>query len=489
MHHLSNTPIVAIATPPGRGAVGIVRVSGKAVAPLVKALCGRDLKPREATYLPFRDVLGEPIDHGLALYFPAPHSFTGEDVLELQAHGGPVVMQLLLARCLEAGAEIDPTTQQARLAGLRVAQPGEFTQRAFLNDKMDLAQAEAVADLIDASTEAAARGATRSLSGEFSKEIHSLRDALIHLRMLVEATLDFPEEEIDFLQKADAAGQLDRLQATLARVMQRAGQGALLREGIKVVIAGQPNAGKSSLLNALAGAELAIVTPIAGTTRDKVQQTIQIDGVPLHIIDTAGLRHSDDEVEKIGIERAWAEIENADAVLFLHDLVRWNDAAESVNYQAADAAIAKQLVSLLPPRVPVIQVWNKVDAVTPQQAEVAIEKTSKTASETVTITRNIAVSAKNGQGLETLRRTLLQVAGWQPAAEGVYIARERHVQALRQVSAHLDMADSQLKAKSQALDLLAEELRLAQGALGDITGEFSSDDLLGVIFSKFCIGK
>jgi tRNA modification GTPase len=350
-----------------------------------------------------------------------------------------------------------------------------------LNDKMDLAQAEAVADLIDASTEAAARGATRSLSGEFSKEIHSLRDALIHLRMLVEATLDFPEEEIDFLQKADAAGQLTRLQATLARVMQRAGQGALLREGIKVVIAGQPNAGKSSLLNALAGAELAIVTPIAGTTRDKVQQTIQIDGVPLHIIDTAGLRHSEDEVEKIGIERAWTEIENADAVLFLHDLVRWNDVPESVHYQAADAAIASQLASLLPKRVPVIQVWNKVDAAQPQQVANAIETDAEN--------DNITVSAKNGQGLETLRRTLLQVAGWQPAAEGVYIARERHVQALRQVSTHLDLADSQLKAKSQALDLLAEELRLAQNDLSAITGEFTSDDLLGVIFSKFCIGK
>jgi tRNA modification GTPase len=326
------------------------------------------------------------------------------------------------------------------------------------------------------------------LSGEFSREVHSLRDALIHLRMLVEATLDFPEEEIDFLQKADAAGQLTRLQATLARVMQRTSQGALLREGIKVVIAGQPNAGKSSLLNALAGAELAIVTPIAGTTRDKVQQTIQIDGVPLHIIDTAGLRHSDeavDLVEKIGIERAWAEIENADAVLFLHDLVRWNAATESASYQAADGAIANQLASLLPKRVPVIQVWNKVDAVQPPQAETAIETVIDTAAENV----NISISAKNGQGLETLRRTLLQVAGWQPAAEGVYIARERHVQALRQVSAHLEMADGQLRAKSQALDLLAEELRLAQNDLSAITGEFTSDDLLGVIFSKFCIGK
>ena len=482
----NNTPIVAIATPPGRGAVGIVRVSGKAISPLVRVLCGRDLKPREATYLPFLDGKNEAIDHGLALYFPAPHSFTGEDVLELQAHGGPVVMQLLLARCLEAGAEIEVATQQSCLAGLRVAQPGEFTQRAFLNDKMDLAQAEAVADLIDASTEAAARGATRSLSGEFSREVHSLRDALIHLRMLVEATLDFPEEEIDFLQKADAAGQLSRLQASLARVMQRTSQGALLREGIKVVIAGQPNAGKSSLLNALAGAELAIVTPIAGTTRDKVQQTIQIDGVPLHIIDTAGLRHSEDEVEKIGIERAWAEIENADAVLFLHDLQRLHDTKNpdiAVKYIADEAIITPAIAELASKNVPVIDVWNKADAV---DASIAAQHKTPAASNP---NPQITISAKQGTGLDELRQTLLHIAGWQPAAEGVYIARERHVQALRQVSAHLDLADMQLKAKSQALDLLAEELRLAQNALGDITGEFTSDDLLGVIFSKFCIGK
>src|SRR5688572_23646920 len=305
-------PIAAIATAPGRGAVGIVRVSAPSVATIVEAVCHRALKPREATYLPFRAADGSTIDQGLAIHFPAPHSYTGEDVLELQAHGGPVVLQLLLARCLEAGAPI----------GLRVAQPGEFTQRAFLNDKIDLAQAEAIADLIDASTEAAARSASRSMSGEFSREIHALRDALIHLRMLVEATLDFPEEEIDFLKKADAQGQLERLQQTLARVMQRARQGALLREGIKVVIAGQPNAGKSSLLNALAGAELAIVTPVPGTTRDVVSQTIQIEGVPLHVIDTAGLRDSQDHVEKIGIERAWGQIEKADVVLFLHDLTR-----------------------------------------------------------------------------------------------------------------------------------------------------------------------
>ncbi len=477
-------PIVAIATPPGRGAVGIVRVSGKSIAPLVRAMCGRELKPRDATYLPFLDANGQAIDHGLALFFPAPHSFTGEDVLELQAHGGPVVMQLLVSRCLEASAELEATTQHARLPGLRIAQPGEFTQRAFLNDKMDLAQAEAVADLIDASTEAAARGAVRSLSGEFSKEVHTLLEALIHLRMLVEATLDFPEEDIDFLQKADAKGQLNRLQTTLASVMQRAGQGALLREGIKVVIAGQPNAGKSSLLNALAGAELAIVTPIAGTTRDKVQQTIQIEGIPLHIIDTAGLRESNDEVEKIGIERAWAEIGAADAVLFLHDLVRWNDQNELVSYQAADANIAAQLTKLLPQRVPVIQVWNKVDAVQPHLAVQAMA----TPSDGVNIA-NIAISAKNGQGLETLRHTLLEVVGWQPAAEGTYIARERHFQALRQVKLHLVQADAQLNASNAALDLLAEELRLAQNALSAITGEFTPDDLLGEIFSKFCIGK
>ena len=316
-----NDPIAAIATAPGRGAVGIVRVSGKGIGALVRTLCGKDLKPREATYLPIRDAAGSPIDHGLAIYFPGPHSYTGEDVLELQAHGGPVVLQLLLARCLEAAQAADADGKTV-LNGLRLAQPGEFTERAFLNDKIDLAQAEAIADLIDASTEVAARSASRSLSGAFSQEIHVLRDALVHLRMLVEATLDFPEEEIDFLQKADAFGQLERLRAQVAAVLARAHQGALLREGIKVVIAGQPNAGKSSLLNALAGAELAIVTPIAGTTRDKVQQTIQIEGVPLHVIDTAGLRSSDDEVERIGIARAWDEITAADAVLFLHDLTR-----------------------------------------------------------------------------------------------------------------------------------------------------------------------
>jgi tRNA modification GTPase len=447
-------PIAAIATAPGRGAVGIVRVSAKDVRPVIAALCGRELPPRQAVYGPFRAADGSAIDQGLAIHFPAPHSYTGEDVLELQAHGGPVVLQLLLARCLEAGAAM----------ALRVAEPGEFTQRAFLNGKLDLAQAEAIADLIDASTEAAARSATRSLAGEFSREVHALRDALIHLRMLVEATLDFPEEEIDFLQKADAQGQLDRLQANLARVMQRAHQGALLREGISVVIAGQPNAGKSSLLNALAGAELAIVTPIAGTTRDIVRETIQIEGVPLHVIDTAGLREGGDAVEQIGIARAWGQIGEADAVVFLHDLTR----AASPEYQQGDAAIAAKL----PKDVPVVEVWNKADAVDLRAPTPAL-----------------LLSAKTGQGLDALRRKLLEIAGWQAAPEGVFIARERHLHALRRVDAHLMEAAGLLARQAQALDLLAEELRLAQNALSEITGEFSADDLLGVIFSRFCIGK
>ena len=460
-------PIVAIATAPGRGAVGIVRVSGRDVAPLARALTGRDLAPRVATYGALREADGSPIDHGLALHFPAPHSYTGEDVLELQAHGGPVVLQLLLARCLEAAAEPDGAGRP-RLPGLRVARPGEFSERAFLNDKIDLAQAEAIADLIDASTSAAARSATRSLSGEFSREIHTLRDGLIHLRMLVEATLDFPEEEIDFLRKADAEGQLSKLQHNLHTVMQRARQGALLREGIKVVIAGQPNAGKSSLLNALAGAELAIVTPVAGTTRDKVEQTIQIEGVPVHVIDTAGLRESSDLVEQIGIERAWTEIAGADVVLFLHDLTRLN----APEYIAADVHIAAALAQTVLKSVPVIDVWNKQDAA-PEAAPAA----------------GIALSAKTTAGLQALRTALLQQAGWQAAPEGVYLARERHVQALRRVDSHLAQASGWLQQQAHALDLLAEELRLAQNALNEITGEFSSDDLLGVIFSSFCIGK
>ena len=473
-HH----PIVAIATAPGRGAVGIVRISGQQLAPVIDAICGRPLSPRQATYLPFQDAQGQVIDQGLAIFFPAPHSYTGEDVLELQAHGGPVVLQLLLARCLEAGGEIDPANGQPRLPQIRVAQPGEFTERAFLNDKIDLAQAEAIADLIDASTETAARSAARSMSGEFSQAINTLLEQLIHLRMLVEATLDFPEEDIDFLQQADAQGQLQRLQATLASVMQRATQGAILREGIKVVIAGQPNVGKSSLLNALAGAELAIVTPIAGTTRDKVSQLIQIEGVPLHVVDTAGLRDALDEVEKIGVERAWSEIESADAVLFLHDLVRHDQTEatqDAIDYIAADARLESALALKLLKNTPVINVWNKSDMASPEVLS--------------QINGGVLISAKTGAGLQLLREQLLQVVGWQSAPEGVFMARERHVRALHSVQAQLVTAQYQLNAARPALDLLAEDLRQAQLHLSAITGAFSADDLLGEIFSRFCIGK
>lgn len=447
-------PIAAIATAPGRGAVGIVRVSSpQDLTPLIEAVCGRALKPREATYLPFRDAAGGSIDQGLALHFPAPHSYTGEHVLELQAHGGAVVMQLLLARVIEAGAN------------LRLAEPGEFTQRAFLNGKLDLAQAEAVADLIDASTEAAARSASRALGGALSHEVGVLRDQLIQLRMLVEATLDFPEEEIDFLEKADAFGRLDRLTAQLAAVQARTRQGALLRDGLKVVLAGQPNVGKSSLLNALAGAELAIVTPIPGTTRDKVSQTIQIEGVPLHITDTAGLRDdAADEVERIGVSRSWDAIADADVVLFLHDLGRVGRA----DYEAEDERIRARLAGVDAGRI--VQVFNKADLAAAPAGE-------------------IALSLKTGAGLEALRQRLLTTAGWQAVPEGLFIARERHVQALARTAEHLARARAMAGQRDAALDLLAEELRLAHDALGEITGAFSADELLGVIFSSFCIGK
>ncbi|RYG39061.1 MAG: tRNA uridine-5-carboxymethylaminomethyl(34) synthesis GTPase MnmE [Burkholderiales bacterium] len=447
-------PIAAIATAPGRGAVGIVRVSSpQDLSALIEAVCGRALKPREATYLPFRDAGGTAIDQGLALHFPAPNSYTGEHVLELQAHGGAVVMQLLLARIIEAGGN------------LRLAEPGEFTQRAFLNGKLDLAQAEAVADLIDASTEAAARSASRALGGALSHEVGVLRDQLIQLRMLVEATLDFPEEEIDFLEKADAFGRLDRLTTQLQAVQARTRQGALLRDGLKVVLAGQPNVGKSSLLNALAGAELAIVTPIPGTTRDKVSQTIQIEGVPLHITDTAGLRdETADEVERIGVSRSWDAIAEADVVLFLHDLGRVGQA----DYEAEDERIRVRLARVDAARI--VQVFNKTDlGAAPAE--------------------QIGLSLKTGEGVESLRQSLLKTAGWQAMPEGLFIARERHVQALARTAEHLELARAIAEQRDAALDLLAEELRLAHDALGEITGAFSADELLGVIFSSFCIGK
>ncbi|CAE6689174.1 tRNA modification GTPase MnmE [Paraburkholderia domus] len=457
-------PIVAIATAPGRGGIGVVRISfgrtGEAAAqPLMQALTGQPLAPRHASYVPFLDDAGNALDRGIALYFPAPHSYTGEHVLELQGHGGPVVLQLVLQRCIDAG----------RAFGLRLAEPGEFTRRAFLNDKLDLAQAEAVADLIEASTEAAARSAGRSLDGAFSRDIHALVEEVITLRMLVEATLDFPEEEIDFLEAADARGKLTRIRERLAHVLSEARQGALLREGLSVVLAGQPNVGKSSLLNALAGAELAIVTPIAGTTRDKVAQTIQIEGIPLHVIDTAGLRDTEDEVEKIGIARTWSEIERADVVLHLLDA--------RTGMTAEDETISGRF----PNGVPVVRVLNKTDltglapTVTPLDADLDLSE--------------VRLSAKQGDGVALLREELLRIAGWQAGAESVYLARERHLIALRAAQEHLATAAAHADQNAQALDLFAEELRLGQDQLNSITGEFSSDDLLGVIFSRFCIGK
>ncbi|MGL6109779.1 MAG: tRNA uridine-5-carboxymethylaminomethyl(34) synthesis GTPase MnmE [Rubrivivax sp.] len=449
-----STAIAAIATAPGRAAVGIVRVSGSGLQPLVLAICGRLLVPRVATLLPFLAADGSAIDQGLALYFPAPNSYTGEDVLELQAHGGTVLLQMLLARCLEAG----------RGQGLRLAQPGEFTERAFLNDKLDLAQAEAVADLIDASTEAAARSASRSLGGAFSQQVEGLRERVVRLRMLVEATLDFPEEELDFLQQAGAVLQLREIVVALDGLLDAAQQGALLREGMRVVLAGQPNVGKSSLLNALAGAELAIVTPVPGTTRDRVSQTIQIEGVPVHVIDTAGLRdQSDDEVERIGIARSWDSIADADSVLFLHDLTRFGQA----DYEAAEALIAARL----PAGPTLLHVYTKLDLARPGP------------------TGSLSLSARTGEGLQSLRAALLQRAGWHATPEGVFIARTRHVRTLQRTREHVARAQAQAIEPDAPLELLAEELRLAHDALAEITGVFTPDDLLGEIFSRFCIGK
>ena len=475
-------PIVAIATAAGRGAVGIIRISGKQIAPLVQALCGRPLLPRQATYLAFKQADGQIIDQGLALFFPAPHSYTGEDVLELQAHGGQVVLQLLLARCLEAATATNPATALPLLAGLRLANAGEFTERAFVNDKIDLAQAEGIADLIDATTETAARSAARSLSGEFSQTVNRLLQQLVQLRMLVEATLDFPEEDIDFLQQADAQGQLQLLKEGVAEILQRSTQGAILREGIKVVIAGQPNVGKSSLLNALAGAEVAIVTPVAGTTRDKILQLIQIDGVPLHVVDTAGLRDTLDVVEKIGVQRAWSEVQTADVVLFLRDLTRYfptcgelKDAA----YLEEDVRTATAITQLMPHHTPVIEVWTKSDAVADKHELAAFLQQGKA----------ISISATTGPGLQYLRECLLQNVGWRSSADGVFMARQRHIHALQAVQIQLQFAENQLLSAHPALDLLAEDLRQAQLQLGTITGAFGVDALLGEIFSKFCIGK
>lgn len=447
--------IAAIATASGRGGVGVIRVSGSKLLEFAQILTGKTPKPRLATLADFKAADGSPIDTGLLLYFPGPNSFTGEDVLELQGHGGPVVMSLLLRRCTELGA--------------RLAEPGEFSRRAFLNNKMDLAQAEAVADLIDATTQAAARSAVRSLQGEFSKEIHRLVDELINLRMLVEATLDFPEEEIDFLKAADAFGRLQKLDTQLALVRDRAGQGKLLQAGLHVVLIGQPNVGKSSLLNRLAGDELAIVTPIAGTTRDALKSSIQIQGIPLHIIDTAGLRETEDEVEKIGIARTWKEIEKADLALLLLDA--------QVGLTEADQAILDKL----PSNLRRITLHNKIDLL-------GVEPKRESQGQVQGQNISLFISAKKGQGVELLESALLEMAGWHQT-EDVFIARERHLLALEKGATHLVAARQEAESTHPALELFAEELRLAQNTLSEVTGEFTPDDLLGVIFSRFCIGK
>jgi tRNA modification GTPase len=430
---LTRETIAAIATPAGRGGIGVLRISGPEVPRIARQILGRLPEPRRATFASFAK-----LDEGIALYFAAPHSYTGEPVLELQGHGGPVVMQALLAACLDAGA--------------RLAEPGEFTRRAYLEGKLDLAQAEAVADLIDAASREAARSALRSLSGEFSAAIGALQRQLVELRALTEATLDFPEEELDALHRDDAGARLAQVQQALDEVLARSRQGSLLRSGIHVVLAGRPNVGKSSLLNRLAGEERAIVTPQPGTTRDALREPIQIEGVPLVVVDTAGLRVASDMVERLGIERTQRELERADVVLAVFDATRGRDALEN-----------------LPAGTQCIEVYNKVDL----------------APGFVPPAGALALSAKTGEGIEQLRRALLETMGWASTGESVFLARERHLRALERAQAHLAAAGRD----TRRWEFFAEELRLAQVALGAITGEFSADDLLGEIFARFCIGK
>ena len=434
---LTRDTIVAVATPAGRGGIGVVRVSGALAPAIAMQIAGRTPEPRSALHAVFRDARGEAIDEGIALYFPAPHSYTGEAVLELQGHGGPVVMQALLAACLDAGA--------------RLAEPGEFTRRAFLEGKLDLAQAEAVADLIDAASREAARSALRSLSGEFSAAIGALQTGLVELRALTEAMLDFPEEEVDGLHRDDAAARLAAVRSTLDHILSKSRQGSLLRSGIHVVLAGRPNVGKSSLLNRLAGDERAIVAAVPGTTRDALRESIEIDGVPLVVVDTAGLRVSSDAVERMGIERTERELARADAAILILDATRAADEPPPI-----------------PPGLARIEVYNKIDLVpgfTPPRGA-------------------LALSAKTGEGIDALRAAILRVAGWSSTGEPVYLARARHLRALEDARAHLELA-----AKEGRWELFAEELRLAHRALGSITGQFDVEALLGEIFARFCIGK
>ncbi|MEG9531905.1 tRNA uridine-5-carboxymethylaminomethyl(34) synthesis GTPase MnmE [Mannheimia indoligenes] len=448
--------IVAQATPIGRGGVGILRVSGPLAETVAEAVLGKKLSPRVANYLPFKDEDGTVLDQGIALFFKAPNSFTGEDVLELQGHGGQVILDLLLKRILQ-------------VKGLRIARAGEFSEQAFLNDKLDLAQAEAIADLIDATSEQAARSALKSLQGEFSNKINALVDNVIYLRTYVEAAIDFPDEEIDFLADGKIEAKLNEIIAQLDGVRREAKQGSILREGMKVVIAGRPNAGKSSLLNALAGREAAIVTNIAGTTRDVLREHIHIDGMPLHIIDTAGLRDASDEVERIGIARAWDEIAQADHVLLMIDSTEQQ--ADQFRNEWAN------FLEKLPANMPVTVIRNKVDLSGESEGLIQVDDFTV-----------IRLSAQTKVGIDLLREHLKKSMGYQSSTEGGFLARRRHLQALETAAEHLERGHIQLT-QFLAGELLAEELRLVQNALSEITGQFTSDDLLGNIFSSFCIGK
>ena len=448
--------IVAQATAPGRGGIGILRVSGPLATKVAQAILGKCPKPRMADYLPFKDADGTILDQGIALYFKSPNSFTGEDVLELQGHGGQVVLDLLLKRILQ-------------IDGIRLARPGEFSEQAFLNDKLDLAQAEAIADLIDATSEQAVRSALKSVQGEFSKKVNALVDSVIYLRTYVEASIDFPDEEIDFLADGKIEANLRGIINQLEDVRSEAKQGSILREGMKVVIAGRPNAGKSSLLNALAGHEAAIVTDIAGTTRDVLREHIHIDGMPLHIIDTAGLRDATDEVERIGISRAWTEIEQADRIILMLD---------SSDPESADLSkVRSEFLAKLPSTLPVTIVRNKIDLNGEQASE------SEQGGYQM-----ISLSAQTHDGVQLLREHLKQAMGFQTGMEGGFLARRRHLDALDKAAEHLQIGLVQLT-EFHAGELLAEELRLVQSYLSEITGQFTSDDLLGNIFSSFCIGK
>ena len=448
-------PIIAIATAPGKAGVGIIRISGQNLTGLIQALFQKNLQARQATLLSMRDKLGQLIDQVLAIHFVAPASFTGEDILELQCHGGPHLRELVMQRCLELGKDI----------GLEIAEPGEFSLRAYLNNKIDLAQAEAIADLIDAQSEAAVRGAARSLQGNFSDDVNDLVEEITQLRILVESTLDFPEEEIEFLENAHARERLSAVKAKLQTLQNGAKQGKILRDGIQLVLVGAPNVGKSSLLNTLAGEEVAIVTAIAGTTRDRIKESIQIEGVPMHVIDTAGLRQTSDEVEAKGIERTWEAIHSADLVIFL----------SAPNVGAEDDDLKKRVLGAIPPKCAILEVVNKADL---------LEGGVNSALNDV-----IAISAKTGQGVDALKQEILKRVGWGGTQEGVIVSRRRHLDCIDRAAEHIARSEQFAANGNSSLELLAEELALAQNHLGQITGKLLPDDLLGKIFSQFCIGK